>query len=218
MSSCNNGPTGIADSDEQGTPALCRSIAASLEAAPEQLHPDFPLPRPDQLLEAAVLVPLVERPSGLNVVLTRRSEALNRHAGQISFPGGRVDRTDHSPLAAALREAHEEVGLVPARVQVLGSMPRYPTGTGFMIHPFVGYVRESGLLVPEPSEVAEIFEVPLAFFLDPANHHPHRFERDGRVYHLHAMPYGDYYIWGATAAILRELYTRLRGESPELLP
>ena len=197
--------------------AMCDRIELCLRNPGEIGHPGIPVDSSD-LLDAAVLVPLIARANGLNVVLTRRSDQLTKHAGQISFPGGRIDLSDPSPVHAALREAHEEVGLESERVRILGAMPRYPTATGFMIHPFVGYIRDSGILVPQPSEVAEIFEVPLAFFLDPANHRPHHIEYQGEQYRLHAMPYGDYYIWGATAAILRELYTRLRSNAPELLP
>lgn len=163
-------------------------------------------------------MPLVARPSGVQVLLTRRSEFLNKHAGQISFPGGRIEPADATPLAAALRETEEEIGLAAPQIQVLGGLPRYPTITGFMIHPYVGFVRESGLLVPQPEEVAEIFEVPLGFLLDPANHRPHTVEHQGRTYHVDAMPYGEYFIWGATAAIFRAFYDRLRTGAPELLP
>ncbi len=198
-------------------PADCEQIAACLAGPAVAERPGLPLDR-SALRDAAVLVPLVQRPEGLHVILTRRSEDLASHAGQISFPGGRIDPGDASPLHAALREADEEISLAPSRVRLLGAMPHYPTATGFMIHPFVGYIRDSGILVPQPSEVAEIFEVPLAFFLDPANHRPHHIEYQGQQYRLHAMPYGDYYIWGATAAILRELYARVRGHAPEMLP
>lgn len=173
---------------------------------------------PARLRNAAVLVPLIDRPDGVHVLLTRRSEFLNKHAGQVSFPGGRIEPSDATPLAAALRETEEEIGLAAPQIQVLGGLPRYPTITGFMIHPYVGFVRESGLLVPQPEEVAEIFEVPLGFLLDPANHRPHQVEHQGRTYHVDAMPYGEYFIWGATAAIFRAFYDRLRAGAPELLP
>ncbi len=166
----------------------------------------------DRIQPAAVLLPLMAGDDGLEVLLTRRSADLRQHAGQISFPGGRIDSTDASPEAAALREAQEEVGLPPSRVEVLGSMRPYQTGTGYLVHPVVGFVEEAVRLRPNPAEVDEIFQVPLAFFLNPANHHPHVIEREGRTYHLHAMPYKDYYIWGATAAILLEFYKLLSAE------
>ncbi|SEO53294.1 CoA pyrophosphatase [Aquisalimonas asiatica] len=194
---------------------LCTAITRCLRDADDIHRPGFPVDT-SSLRDAAVLVPLVERRGGLQVILTRRSEALTKHAGQISFPGGRVDPGDASPMAAALRECHEEIGLLSSGVDVLGSLPRYPTISGFMIHPFVGHVHNPGRLRAEPSEVAEIFEVPLAFFLDPANHQPHDVDVNGETYRLHAMPYGDYYIWGATAAILRELYQRLRSGAPDV--
>ncbi|WP_435101193.1 CoA pyrophosphatase [Arhodomonas sp. AD133] len=172
------------------------------------------VPAGASLHPAAVLVPLVERESGLNVVLTRRTAHLRAHAGQISFPGGRIEAHDESSLAAALREAEEEVGLVPEAVELVGRLPVYPTGTGFRIDPWVGIIAPSVTLVPDPGEVAEIFEVPLAFVLDPANHRPHSLDRGGRRYRLCAIPYGDYYIWGATAAILRDLY-RLLADQPD---
>jgi len=162
-----------------------------------------------QLKPAAVLVPLVERPDGFHVLLTRRTETLRSHAGQISFPGGRIESTDASVEAAALREAQEEIGLSPDRVEILGRLGRYTTGTGYLVYPVVAVVDPPLSLRPDPAEVAEIFEVPLSFLLDPRNHRPHRMEYQGRVYNLVAMPYGDYYIWGATAAMLRNLYLAL---------
>lgn len=159
---------------------------------------------------AAVLLALIPREDGLNVLLTRRSEHLRSHAGQISFPGGRIEDSDHSPEAAALREAEEEVGLDPDRVELIGAMAPYQTSTGFIIHSFVGLVEDPGELRPCPHEVAEIFEVPLDFLMDPDNHRPYMLDHGGKRYRLHAMPYKDYNIWGATAAILRQLYTILQ--------
>lgn len=165
------------------------------------------------LVPAAVLVPLVEREDALNVILTRRTDHLRDHAGQISFPGGRIEHDDRSPVAAALREAEEEIGLPATAVALVGELPRYRTGTGFLVYPVVGFVDPDAPLTADPGEVAEIFEVPLAFVLDPCNHRPHRLEHRGQVYRFCAMPYGDYYIWGATAAILRELYRLLSGDA-----
>ncbi|OZI19592.1 CoA pyrophosphatase [Bordetella genomosp. 9] len=156
---------------------------------------------------AAVLIPLVMREQGVTVMLTQRTAHLHDHAGQISFPGGRIEETDASPIAAALREAQEETGLAPEWVDVLGTMPPYLTATGFSITPAVALVRPGFEVVPDPFEVAEIFEVPLSFITDPANHRLHSAELpDGRVRRYYSMPWGKYFIWGATAAMLRNLY------------
>ncbi|MFC4277769.1 CoA pyrophosphatase [Achromobacter aloeverae] len=161
---------------------------------------------------AAVLVPLVTRPDGVHVMLTQRAAHLHDHAGQISFPGGRIEDTDASPQAAALREAQEETGLAPDYVEVLGSMPSYMTATGFSITPVVGLVQPGFTLAPDAFEVAEVFEVPLGFIVNPANHRLHRAElADGRVRQYYSMPWQQYFIWGATAAMLRNLYYLLGG-------
>lgn len=151
---------------------------------------------------AAVLVPLVARPEGITVLLTQRASHLKRHAGQIAFPGGRCDPEDGSPRATALREAQEEVGLDPARVELLGLLPDYRTRTGFRVTPVVGWIEELPALVPDPREVADVFEVPLAFVLDPANHQRHYREVEGKRRHFYALCWGERYIWGATAAML----------------
>lgn len=163
----------------------------------------------EHLVPAAVLVPLIEREEGFNVLLTRRTETLRSHAGQISFPGGRIEPDDESVEAAALRESLEEIGLSPASVEIVGRLGRWRTNTGFIVYPVVGLIEPPVTLRPDPGEVAEIFEVPLAFLLDPANHQPHVIEREGQRYELVAMPYGDYFIWGATAAMLHNLYQAL---------
>ncbi|HTK02536.1 MAG TPA: CoA pyrophosphatase [Bordetella sp.] len=156
---------------------------------------------------AAVLIPLVMRQDGVTVMLTQRTAHLHDHAGQISFPGGRIEETDASPIAAALREAQEETGLAPEWVEVLGTMPVYLTSTGFSVTPVVALVRPGFELVPDAFEVADIFEVPLSFITDPANHRLHRVELpDGRVRRYYSMPWDKYFIWGATAAMLRNLY------------
>lgn len=164
---------------------------------------------------AAVLVPLVERPQGLTVLLTRRTEHLRDHAGQISFPGGRSEPEDDGPAGTALREAHEEVGLAPAHVDVIGALPTYTTVTHFVVTPVVALVRPRFELALDAFEVAEAFEVPLAWLMDPANHRRHRFEYEGGQRQFLSMPWqgtgpdGDereYFIWGATAAMLRNFY------------
>lgn len=158
-------------------------------------------------MAAAVLVPLVEYAGGFSLVFTQRTADLKSHGGQISFPGGRIEDSDASAEAAALREAQEEIGLDPGKVEILGRLDAYRTVTGFDITPVVGAIRPPLDLKPDPTEVADIFDVPLAFFLDPANHQRHsRTSPTGAVRAYYAMPYGDRYIWGATAGMLMNLY------------
>ncbi|MDO9597735.1 MAG: CoA pyrophosphatase [Azoarcus sp.] len=163
-------------------------------------------------MPAAVLVPLVRRCDALSVLLTRRTDHLHHHPGQISFPGGRVEEGDASAVATALRETQEEIGLAADRVELLGTLPDYFTGTGFRVTPVVGLVHPPFELTLDAFEVAEAFEVPLSHFLDPANHLRHSLEIEGRTRHFHAMPYGDYYIWGATAGMLMALYRALTAD------
>lgn len=166
-----------------------------------------------ELREAAVLVPLVERDGGLTMMLTQRTDHLDHHPGQISFPGGHIEPEDGSPEEAALREAEEEVGLDRKHVSVVGRLDQYITRTGFSVTPVVGLVDPDYTVNPDEFEVAEVFEVPLSFLLDAANH-----RRDSRIYkglkrEFYAMPYGDYYIWGATAGMIRNLYDVLIDEA-----
>lgn len=161
------------------------------------------------LTPAAVLFPIVVRDAGHTVMLTQRTAHLRDHAGQISFPGGRVEADDLSPTHTALRETEEEVGLSRERVEILGFLPEYRTGTGFRVTPVVGLVHPPFDLQPDPFEVAEVFEVPLAFLLDPANHQRHEMHYRGALRQYFAMPYGDYFIWGATAGMIRSLSQRL---------
>lgn len=158
-----------------------------------------------ELRPAAVLVPLVTHASGLTVLLTQRTDHLHDHAGQIAFPGGRRDEGDDSPVATALREATEEIGLAAAQVEVLGLLPEYRTGTGFAVTPVVGLVTPPLALRPDPFEVAEVFETPLAFLLDPANHQRHSAQIRGQLRHYWAMPFEGRFIWGATAGMIRSL-------------
>lgn len=160
--------------------------------------------------QAAVLVPIVDRPAGPTVLLTRRTAHLSSHAGQISFPGGRAEPHDPSPEATALRETEEEVGIDRELVEVIGRLDIYRTVTNYAVTPVVGIVRPEFSPSPDPYEVAEVFETPLAFLLDAANHVRHSGWFNGQPRRWWAMPYGDYYIWGATAGMLMNLYERLR--------
>lgn len=157
------------------------------------------------LRPAAVLVPVVDRAGGLSVLLTKRTDHLHHHPGQISFPGGRVEETDTSPVMTALRETEEEIGLSPDRVELLGELSEYHTGTGFRVTPVVGLVHPPFELMLDDFEVAEAFEVPLSFLLDPLNRERHRIEYEGRMREYYAIPYRGYFIWGATAGILVQM-------------
>ena len=166
---------------------------------------------PDRELKpAAVLIPIIERGS-LSVLFTERAAHLARHAGQVSFPGGRLHDDDHDAVAAALRETEEEVGLARSFIEICGELDRYETGTGFAIHPFVGLVRPGFELRVDASEVAEAFEAPLSFLMDPKNHEPRTANWQGRERRYYAMTYDGHTIWGATAGILINLYERLYG-------
>ena len=162
--------------------------------------------------KAAVLVPLVRRPEGLAVLLTRRTDHLNDHAGQVSFPGGRTDPEDVDAVATALREAHEEVGLAADEIEVIGVLPKYTTVTAYEVTPVVALLDPPRALKLDAFEVAEVFEVPLAFLMDPANHQRHAVEFQGLSRQFISMPWGadangeSYFVWGATAAMLRNLY------------
>jgi 8-oxo-dGTP pyrophosphatase MutT (NUDIX family) len=160
----------------------------------------------DKLRAASVLVPIIERENELTVLFTRRTAHLNDHAGQISFPGGGVEPTDVDATDTALRETEEEIGLSRQHVHILGSINDYVTGSGYRVTPVVALVRPHFELKPDSFEVAEIFEVPLAFLLDPANHQTNTIVFEGSKRRYYAMPYRDYYIWGATAGMLMNFY------------
>ena len=143
--------------------------------------------------------------------MTRRADNLRAHPGQISFPGGKIDAIDRSPLDAALREAEEEIGLLAAHVDVSGVLEPYPTGTGFLVTPFVGFVDPRFRPVPDAAEVAEVFEAPLDFLMNRSNHQRESYTRDGKTRHFYVMMVGEYRIWGATAGMLRMLSNRIAG-------
>lgn len=171
------------------------------------------LPPSASLTGAAVLVPLVDRPTGLTVLLTQRTPHLTDHAGQISFPGGRIEPSDEHPVAAALREAEEEVGLTASHVDIIGRLDTYVTGTGFEVIPVVALIRVPYPLQPDPFEVAEVFEVPLDFLVDPRNLQRGSREWQGTTRYFFVLAYENRYIWGATAGMLVNLAEVL---APEL--
>jgi len=192
---------------------LAERLSRPAPASARNLSDGYRLPgREGQPTPAAVLVPFVNRPEGLAVLFTERSADLLDHAGQISFPGGRVEPDDVDIDAAALREAEEEIGLARDRVSVLGRLADYETVTGYRVTPVVGWLEPPFSVKPDPVEVADIFEVPLAFLLDPANQQRH-FRMLGEIRRDYfAIPYRERYIWGATAAMLMILDRTLRGE------
>jgi 8-oxo-dGTP pyrophosphatase MutT (NUDIX family) len=167
------------------------------------------LPPGRVLRPAGVLIAVRTGPSGAELILTKRSSRLKHHPGQIAFPGGKVDPCDDGPIGAALRESWEEVGLPKDRVTVLGTLPQHETVTGFLVTPVLGVVSGDFTPVPEAGEVEEVFTVPLAYVTAPANFRIERRRWRGEWRRYYAVPYGPYYIWGATARILRGLADRL---------
>ena len=170
---------------------------------------------PARRVPAAVLVPLVERASGLTVLLTQRAETLKDHAGQISFPGGRIEPDDPDAWAAALREAYEEIGLLPELVEFAGYLPDHYVITGFRVTPAVGFVNPEYQLRIAKAEVHDVFEVPLDFILDAANHKSRRRRLAGLDIDVHDIPYGNRNIWGATAGMLMTLRRMLLARGAE---
>jgi 8-oxo-dGTP pyrophosphatase MutT (NUDIX family) len=170
--------------------------------------PGFGEPGPP-LRPAAVLIPIVEREKMLWVILTERPHHMSSHAGQVAFPGGKVDATDASPLHAALREAEEEIGLTPALTEIVGCLDYYQTGSGYRILPVVALVSPGFQARINPHEVANVFEVPLPFLIDRRNHRVEEAEWRGRLRRYYAIPYGERQIWGATAGMVRNLSERL---------
>lgn len=159
-----------------------------------------------ELIQAAVLVPLIMHPDGVTILLTQRTANLRHHPGQISFPGGHIESDDAGPEAAALREAEEEIGLAASCVEIIGRMDLYRTGTGFEVTPVIGLVEPGFSWQLDTNEVADKFEVPLSFVMDPANHRRERRKVGERWREYYVLPYEDWYIWGATAGMLVNLY------------
>jgi 8-oxo-dGTP pyrophosphatase MutT (NUDIX family) len=199
---------------------LLEQLRARLLAEPPErtTHDDYHFDHGDAPLEiraatrAAVLLPIILRAEPM-LLFTRRTERLARHSGQVSFPGGRCEAADLSPLQTALRETMEETGIDPGFVTVAGYLDRYLTGTGFDIQPVVGVVEHGFALAPNADEVAEIFEVPLAFLLDPANRRRQTRELGGSQRSFYSITHGSHEIWGATAAIIVNLAERLNGDT-----
>jgi 8-oxo-dGTP pyrophosphatase MutT (NUDIX family) len=196
----------------------------TFDISPALTDPDAPIARGDHDLDpairaiadirpirpAAVLIPVVDHEEP-TVLLTLRTAALPSHGGQVAFPGGKIDPDDETPMAAALREAEEEIGLDRGHVEPLGYLDLYLSGTGFRIVPTVARVTPGFTLKVNPGEVEDVFEVPLAFLMGPENHQRHSREWRGMMRTYYAMPFGERYIWGVTAGILRNLYERLYG-------
>lgn len=174
------------------------------------LNPDFSDAVTGDLRAAGVLIPIMDHPRGPRLVLTKRSSALKHHPGQIAFPGGRVDPTDLDPIDAALRESEEEIGLPRQIVDVIGTLPTHETVTRFQIYPVLGWIRDDFVPIAEPGEVSEIFTVPMNHVLNVDNFNVQSRLWRGQKRSFFTVPYGPYYIWGATARILRGLADRVQ--------
>ena len=161
------------------------------------------------LKPAAVLIPIVERDNGLQVIFTKRTEKLRSHSGQVSFPGGKIDDGDLDGKAAALRETHEEIGVDASAIDVLGQFPNYHSGSGYVITPVVGLIESTAKFIANEDEVETIFEVPLAFLMNPDNHEIHNREFDKINWQYYQMVWGEHRIWGVTAGMVRMFYNRI---------
>lgn len=190
--------------------ALERSIGGGIDYGDHRFNPGHPrMVSAPKLRDAAVLVPIVDHGEEATVLLTKRTERLTSHAGQVAFPGGRIDPEDVSAEAAALREAAEEIGLPAGHVDIVGRMPDYVSGSGYRIAPVLSVVRPGFTLALNEHEVDAAFEVPLRFLMDPANHHRGSRMWNDREWVFYDMPFGGQRIWGVTAGIIRTLYERL---------
>jgi 8-oxo-dGTP pyrophosphatase MutT (NUDIX family) len=194
-------------------------LASGLPVPAAPIGSDFSLsgivPIPETWRPAAVLVPLVNRVAGITVLLTQRTADMPSHAGQVSFPGGRRQAEDADATATALRETEEEVGIAARFIDVIGAVDLYRTGTGYEITPIVGIVKPGFTIRADPREVADVFEVPLEHFLDEVNHKINSRQYQGRERRYYAMPYGERYIWGATAGMLKNLHFILTAKETE---
>jgi 8-oxo-dGTP pyrophosphatase MutT (NUDIX family) len=188
---------------------LLHAPPLDLQRGDDDLNPDArAIPHDRAPRPAAVLVPVIRRAPELTVLLTERTAHLRSHAGQVAFPGGAIDDGE-GPVAAALREAEEEIALDPAHVEPLGFLDGYLTRTAYAVTPVIGLVDTEAAFTPHEAEVARLFEVPLRFLMNEANHEKHSREWQGKPRHFHAMRFGDHYIWGATAGMIRNLFERM---------
>ncbi|WP_169333566.1 CoA pyrophosphatase [Leeia oryzae] len=174
----------------------------------QEVHPVL-LSHIETFQPAAVLVPLYWRPTGLSLILTKRLFSLRTHPGQISFPGGKQDETDVSLAATALREAEEEIGIPATHATIIGELTPILTVSGYQVHPQIGLITKPFAIQPQTTEVAEVFELPLYYLLNPAHHTFEYIERKGMRVRVRVITYGSHYIWGATASMLHELASRL---------
>ncbi len=204
----------IDDAHERGARVVTTELAPDIFDAPifppqgdHALNPDLSA-APVKAKPAAVLIPIVAHSGEPTMLFTERASKMRNHAGQVAFPGGRIDETDKSPVATALREAEEEIGLASHHVETLGYLAPYQTGTGYRVVPVVALVTPPFVLQLNPHEVVDTFEVPLSFVMHEPNYRRHRWERDGVVRESWALDYDGHMIWGVTAGILRNFYER----------